>query len=611
MKGGEVVFDFKADTKDLETSTSRVKDIIKGNLASTAITKGISSVVSGVKNITSTVVGLTATGGMDRALNIENAEFKLKGLGHTAEGTDKIMDNALASVKGTAYGLGDAATVAASAVASGVKPRQDLQRTLSLVADASAISGRSLTDMGAIFNKVAANGKMTGEELNQMADSGIPMLELLGQSMGRTTDEIRKMVSAGEIGFDDFRNAIEIGMGGAAKSMGQTFTGNLENTKAALSRVGESFMKPLTEGLTPALSTCIKMIDMITTGTTDGIDNLSKTLTKQISKALQNTIKVIIPLIQNAIPVISSVVKSLVTMLPRLITQIVPTITTAILDLTSTIIDCLPMLVDAGIQLIISLLQGIAQSLPKLVPQIVNAVVLICNTITQNLPMLIEVSLQIIIALVQGIIQALPQLIDAIPQVIDSIVNTIIRYLPQIIAVGILLIGQLAIGIIRALPNLIRAVFRINSTIGNAMSSVPSMMLSTGRQILQGLINGITSRIGSLMSTVSSIASRVKDSFKKALKIGSPSKVFYQYGSWTDEGYINGLDSMKKNINTELQNMVDISPQTISNVGTSFTPTTNVQVYNNLETDPLGQLVSNIKTFSGGAKNDYNYGMGV
>lgn len=137
------------------------------------------------------------------------------------------------------------------------------------------------------------------------------------------------------------------------------------------------------------------------------------------------------------------------------------------------------------------------------------------------------------------------------------------------------------------------------------------MMVNTGKQILQGLINGITSKIGSLMSTVSSIASRVKDSFKKALKIGSPSKVFYQYGSWTDEGYINGLDSMKKNINTELQNMVDISPQTISNVGTSFTPTTNVQVYNNLETDPLGQLVSNIKTFSGGAKNDYNYGMGV
>jgi hypothetical protein len=33
-----------------------------------------------------------------------------------------------------------------------------------------------------------------------------------------------------------------------------------------------------------------------------------------------------------------------------------------------------------------------------------------------------------------------------------------------------------------------------------------------------------------------------------------------------------------------------------------------VNVQNNMELDPLGQLVNNIKTFSGGAKNDYNWG---
>lgn len=36
-----------------------------------------------------------------------------------------------------------------------------------------------------------------------------------------------------------------------------------------------------------------------------------------------------------------------------------------------------------------------------------------------------------------------------------------------------------------------------------------------------------------------------------------------------------------------------------------------INVYNNMEIDPLGQVVSNIKTFSGGSKNDYNYGAGV
>ncbi len=35
-----------------------------------------------------------------------------------------------------------------------------------------------------------------------------------------------------------------------------------------------------------------------------------------------------------------------------------------------------------------------------------------------------------------------------------------------------------------------------------------------------------------------------------------------------------------------------------------------VNIENNMEMDSLGQLVNNVKTFSGGAKNDYNYGMG-
>ena len=35
-----------------------------------------------------------------------------------------------------------------------------------------------------------------------------------------------------------------------------------------------------------------------------------------------------------------------------------------------------------------------------------------------------------------------------------------------------------------------------------------------------------------------------------------------------------------------------------------------INIENNMEYDNLGQLVNNIKTFSGGAKNDFNYGMG-
>jgi hypothetical protein len=52
-----------------------------------------------------------------------------------------------------------------------------------------------------------------------------------------------------------------------------------------------------------------------------------------------------------------------------------------------------------------------------------------------------------------------------------------------------------------------------------------------------------------------------------------------------------------------------INPQTIGSINGSVRPIINV--YANFEQDPLGQLVNTVKTFSGGSKNDYNYGAGV
>lgn len=152
------------------------------------------------------------------------------------------MDNALAAVKGTAFGLDEAATTAAGAVASGVKPGKDLERTLRLVGDAATIGGTSMSEMGAIFNKVAASGKVQGDVIAQLGDRGIPILQLLGKEIGKTPAEVAKLASEGKIGFNQFRNAMEAGLGGAALKSGDTFSGALANMQAALGRLGAKLL---------------------------------------------------------------------------------------------------------------------------------------------------------------------------------------------------------------------------------------------------------------------------------------------------------------------------------------------------------------------------------
>lgn len=219
--------------------------------------------VGTIGTIATGIIGLTAKGGFDRALNIERAQTKLKALKYDTQSVDKIMGNALASVKGTAFGLGDAASVAATLVASGIRQGGELEGVLTTVGDAAQISGRSFQDMGLIFSQVAAKGKLQGDDLLQLMGSGIPVLQYLADHFHTTTEEASDMVSKGKVSFADFEAAMKEHIGGAAKNAGESFDGMVGNVKAAIGRLGAQFEQPLISAATKVGGTLIPIIDQV------------------------------------------------------------------------------------------------------------------------------------------------------------------------------------------------------------------------------------------------------------------------------------------------------------------------------------------------------------
>ena len=232
------------------------------------------------------ITALAAKGGFQRALNIENAQAKLKGLGHDSKSIAEIMNNALASVKGTAFGLGDAATVAATLSAAGIKSGDQMTNVLKTVADTAQISGRSLTDIGTIFSSVAARGKLQGDDMLQLMSSGVPVLQLLAKHLGKTSEEVSDMVSKGKIDFQTFADSMQEGLGGAALAAGDTFQGALANVKAALGRLGEGPGKIALESLRKAFNAAIPAIDALSGQLTPFLDKLNGQLDPYIDKAI-------------------------------------------------------------------------------------------------------------------------------------------------------------------------------------------------------------------------------------------------------------------------------------------------------------------------------------
>lgn len=207
--------------------------------------------------------GIALKGGIERALNIEDAQAKLTGLGHSTEVVTGIMTNATAAVKGTAFGLGEAATTAAGAVAAGIKPGEALQRVLGLVADSATIAGTDMSSMGSIFNKVAASGKLQGDVIAQLQDAGVPVLQFVAKEIGKTAEETSKLASDGAIDFATFASAMEAGLGGAAQKSGETFRGAWKNTKAALARIGETVVTPFLGMINAGFNALIPVFDSI------------------------------------------------------------------------------------------------------------------------------------------------------------------------------------------------------------------------------------------------------------------------------------------------------------------------------------------------------------
>ncbi len=217
----------------------------------------------GAVAVGATVAGVLATSitkGLDRLSAIDNAQGKLTALGNSTASTAKIMDSALASVKGTAYGLGDAATIAASAVAAGVKPGQDLTRYLKLTADAASIAGVNLSEMGQIINKVQTSGTAYTMEITQLADRGLPIWQWLSKEMGVAQSEMKDLVAEGKVDSATYLAAIENNIGGAATAA-TTVSSAWANLGAAQGRFGATVAGPIFRQAIPAFSALTKSVD--------------------------------------------------------------------------------------------------------------------------------------------------------------------------------------------------------------------------------------------------------------------------------------------------------------------------------------------------------------
>lgn len=245
------------------------------------VNKITDSVIGAAKKLEQATIGQIKSGGWSRASNIANAQFQIEGLKFS---WDKVRDAADYAVTDTAYGLDAAAKAASQLAASGVdfekiigkdgagKDVTQMHKSLRAISGVAAMTNSSYEDISRIFTAVAGQGRVMGDQLNQLAGRGLNVAATLAKSLNTTESEIREMVSKGKVDFQMFSEAMDEAYGEHAKEANKTFTGALSNMKAALSRIGAIFAQPIidkTNVFFVALTDRIKQFQKALNDTTD------------------------------------------------------------------------------------------------------------------------------------------------------------------------------------------------------------------------------------------------------------------------------------------------------------------------------------------------------
>lgn len=154
------------------------------------------------------------------------------------------------------------------------------------------------------------------------------------------------------------------------------------------------------------------------------------------------------------------------------------------------------------------------------------------------------------------IITPVKEAVDAVLGVIEILRIQITQTWQAIVHAVQMLVAEFVRRFVDPIANAIEDVknffTRLREWFDNLRQSAGEWLYNVGRNIIQGLINGIQSMFNMVMDKIRSIGNSISNAFSSVLDIFSPSRVFADFGKFTMEGYLVGLDAMENTVITRV-----------------------------------------------------------
>lgn len=561
MDGGTVTVTFKGDDKDLQKKVNNVKTDLTNSLGS------VKNIVAGM-GITQLIgkafntLNANLDGAIDRLDTMNNFPKVMKNLGIDTKESEKAIN--VLSDKLT--GLPTTLDSAAIGVQRLVSKNGDLKKSTDIflaMNNAIIAGGANSTIQNSAIEQLTqaySKGKMDMMEWRTLQMAMPAQLKQVASSMGLEVDELGEMMRQGDTTQETMNEFVE--------------------TIIKLNSEGVDGFANFEEQARGSVSGIRTSITNMKTAVVRGAANMLKSLNESLTKANLPTIAEMIQIITQKI---NEVFKSVSNFLSNIDWQAVISFFKAIMPL------------------IVGVFTGLMayKAITGVITAVKTAMLLLNAVMAMNPIMLIVIA---IAALVGAFIylwntsEKFREFWRGLGETIKNAFITAVNWVKTKIKECITAFNNFKNGVKNGI---------------NSIGSFVSGVINIGKNIVTGIWQGIQNAKSWLLSKVKDFAKSILNGIKGALGIHSPSTEFAIVGKYSVLGYTEALDDMKSNVQNTIDDVFGIDPTMYNNASTHLSPNINMTVVNNMDFDPIGQVVNRVKTYSGGSKNDYSYGQGV
>lgn len=557
--GGNILFHIKGDTSDLDKKTTGLKGKITG------VGKAIgTSFLAGTAIATGAVIAFTKSA-IDNFKEFEQLEGGLDAMFQgNAESIQRVTEASKNAYKDLQMSQNEYLNSFESSYAI-------VKNGLSDNADAIEYTNKVLQLSSDLFNTYGGNTEQYSNAINWALKGTFSYIDNLNLGIKGTQEGFveasnnagilgREIKNVSELTSDEIIDVIqhyakETGAWGRSTAeASQTIAGSLNMTKSSWKDLVNEFGK--------------------SDGNIEGVFNNFMTSVEALGT--------------NLFPVLERIINSVINYLPKIIDKI----SQALPGFVQRIV---PPLIQAGVKVF----QSLVDSAPRLI-----------NVLAKMLPSILNSLIEGLVQIVNSLSEQMDTLIPILVDAFYEIIPILLQNLPLFIEAGWKLFIGLGKGMLNSIPVLVSNLPKVWGAIFNYLKNLPNEARRIGSMLIQGLWEGIGNLGNWVISKIKGLGKSILNAVKGIFGVHSPSTEFEFIGNMNMVGLKNGMEDMQPEIQRTIDSLFDLNPNVVGTMNTHFSPNVIVNNEVNMETDPLGQTVSRIKTFSGGAKNDYNYGMG-